>query len=58
MRVQSLHAGVTAAQVRDATGFDLVMPTDLPRSEPPSEEELRILRELVDSTGVLRRAVA
>jgi glutaconate CoA-transferase, subunit B len=58
MRVRSLHAGITPSQVQAATAFDLVMPGDPPRSEPPSGEELRVLREQVDSTGILRRAAA
>jgi glutaconate CoA-transferase, subunit B len=53
LRVRSLHEGVSANQVREATGFDLRVPDDAPVTPPPSEEELRTLRERVDVEGTL-----
>lgn len=53
MRVQSLHEGVTLEEVRDKTGFDLVCDGVPPVTRAPSGEELRVLRERVDSTGIL-----
>lgn len=53
LRVRSLHAGVTPEQVREATGFDLHVPDDAPQTEPPSEDELSLLRERVDVHGTL-----
>lgn len=41
-----LHPGVTAEQAREATGWDLKLADDLHEVEPPSEEELRVLRAL------------
>jgi glutaconate CoA-transferase subunit B len=55
MRVRSLHAGVKPNDVRDATGFDLHVPDDPPRTEPPSDDELAVLRERVDVHGTLAR---
>jgi glutaconate CoA-transferase subunit B len=46
MRVEALHPGVTAAQVQENTGFDLIMGSDIGYTEPPSEEELAALRHL------------
>jgi glutaconate CoA-transferase subunit B len=40
------HPGVSADDVRDATGWDLRVADDLEETEAPSEEELRVLREL------------
>lgn len=54
MRVRSLHEGVTPRQLSDATGFDLSVPDPIPRTDPPTAEELRLLREVVDPEGVLR----
>lgn len=54
-RLRSLHPGVTAEQVRAATGFDLGPASDVPETERPSEEELAILRR-IDSGGLLRSA--
>jgi glutaconate CoA-transferase, subunit B len=55
MRIHSLHDGVTLDEVRDNTGFDLVVPTDIARTAPPDADELFVLRRIVDSTGVLAR---
>ncbi len=48
MRILSLHPGVTLAQVRDATGFELGIRDPLTATDPPTAEELRLLREEVD----------
>jgi glutaconate CoA-transferase subunit B len=56
MRVASLHDDVTLDAVRAATAFDLVVDRDPPPpTEPPSDEELRVLRLSVDAGGRLRR---
>lgn len=52
MRVRSLHPGVTAAQVQDATGFDVVIPDDVPESRAPTGDELRLLDEVIDPAGL------
>jgi glutaconate CoA-transferase, subunit B len=51
MRVESLHPGVTAEQVRDSTGFELLFRHPLPVTAEPAGAELRILREEVDPQG-------
>jgi glutaconate CoA-transferase subunit B len=55
MRVKSINPGVTLQQIRDATGFDLVVEDSPPTTALPTNEELKILRTLVDSHGALRR---
>jgi glutaconate CoA-transferase subunit B len=55
MRVKSINPGVTLQQIRDATGFDLVVEDSPPTTALPTNEELKILRTLVDSRGALRR---
>jgi acyl CoA:acetate/3-ketoacid CoA transferase beta subunit len=52
MRVTSLHAGVTLEQVQKKTGFDLRALPDLAETPPPTAEEVRLLREVVDPLGV------
>jgi glutaconate CoA-transferase subunit B len=42
-----LHPGVSAEQAREATGWDLQVAQDLQTTEPPTDEELQALRELV-----------
>ncbi|MBI3706746.1 MAG: 3-oxoadipate--succinyl-CoA transferase subunit B [Proteobacteria bacterium] len=46
MKVLALHPGVVGRSVQDNTGFDLGIGSDVPATEPPSERELRALREL------------
>jgi glutaconate CoA-transferase subunit B len=41
------HAGVTAEHVRESTGWDLRVADRLRSTEPPGDEELTALRELV-----------
>ncbi|PIU91484.1 MAG: 3-oxoacid CoA-transferase, partial [Anaerolineae bacterium CG06_land_8_20_14_3_00_57_67] len=48
MRLKSLHPGVTVEEVVASTGFELVMPEKVGANEPPSAEELRLLREEID----------
>jgi len=48
MRLRALQAGVTVAQVREQTGFDLLVSDDVGELRPPSAEELAIYRELRD----------
>ena len=45
MVVEALHPGVSIDQVRDNTGFD-IQAAELETTEPPSERELAVLREL------------
>jgi glutaconate CoA-transferase subunit B len=56
MRLRSLNPGVSAEQVQEATGFEVLVPDgEIPETAPPTEQELRILREEVDPTGARLR---
>ena len=46
MKLLALHPGVTADQVRENTGFELMIEADLPMTDPPTEKELAVLRHL------------
>jgi glutaconate CoA-transferase subunit B len=48
MMLLSLNPGVTLEQVVENTGFELLLPEEAGSSEPPTPEELRILRDEVD----------
>jgi acyl CoA:acetate/3-ketoacid CoA transferase beta subunit len=48
MRLRSVHPGVTVEQVQAATGFDLVIPDEVPPTRLPTDEELRLIREVID----------
>lgn len=58
LRVRSLHEGVTAAAVQEATGFELAVPADTPQTPMPTGEELALLRERVDVHRTLADRVA
>ncbi|WP_156725488.1 CoA-transferase subunit beta [Streptomyces apocyni] len=57
MRLRSLHPGVTAGQVADATGFPLAVPDDVPHTREPTAAELRLIRERIDPQGLREREV-
>ena len=57
MRVKSLHPGVSAAEVQEATGFELVIPDDVPTSREPSDDELRLLYEVIDPKNLRSKEV-
>jgi glutaconate CoA-transferase subunit B len=55
LRLRSVHPTVTVADVVAATGFELIVPDRVPLTEPPTQEELEILRSRVDPGGLLRQ---
>ncbi|MBL1111685.1 CoA-transferase [Streptomyces sp. 110] len=57
LRLLSVHPGVTADQVREATGFPLTVPDAVPHTRMPSAEELRLIREVLDPKGLRDREV-
>lgn len=54
MRLRSYHAHSSVAEVRANTSFDLLVPGDVGVTPPPTDEELTVLRGVVDRQGVLR----
>ncbi len=48
MRLEQTHPGVTLEQVRNATGFELLVSDHLSETKPPTQRELTILRNEVD----------
>ena len=57
MRLVSVHPGVTVDEVTGATGFELVIPDDVPEFREPTDEELRIIREVLDPEGLANQEV-
>jgi glutaconate CoA-transferase subunit B len=55
MRLKSVHPGVTVDRVVENTGFELIIPEKVPTTDPPTSEELHILRTRVDPDGALRK---
>ncbi len=52
MRLASVHPGVTVDEVVENTGFELVVPHTVPETRPPTDEELTVLSETLDPTGL------
>jgi len=55
MRLKSVHPGISAETVKRETGCALEIPASVPETEPPSAQELSVLRSRVDREGRLRR---
>ena len=49
--------GVTTDEVVAATGFDLVVPDDVAESRPPTDDELRLIREVIDPKSLRDREI-
>ncbi|MBC2905862.1 CoA-transferase subunit beta [Streptomyces cupreus] len=57
MRLASLHPGVSVEEVREATGFALTVPDEVPYTRDPSPGELRLIREEIDPENTRAREV-
>lgn len=55
MRLRSVHPGVSVEDVVAATGFELVIEGEIPQTAPPSEQEVRLIREEIDPDGARMR---
>ena len=51
MRIISINPGYTEKDVQDNCGFELLKADKIVETAPPTEKELRILREEVDPGG-------
>jgi glutaconate CoA-transferase, subunit B len=52
MKLLATNPGVTVDQVVENTGFELIIADEVGRNEPPTEMELRLLRDEIDPTGL------
>ena len=57
LRLLSVHPGVSVDEVIQATGFDLVIPGDVPATREPTAEELHLIRDVIDPHGARYREV-
>jgi glutaconate CoA-transferase subunit B len=51
MYLATIHPGVSLAEVRENTSWELNVADDLAETPPPTDEELRIIREDLDPEG-------
>lgn len=54
MRLTTYHAGVSIKRIRAKTNFALEVAPDVHETPPPTDEELRLLREEIDPLGIRR----
>ncbi len=54
MRVVTVHHGVSLEHVQRKTGFRLEVAPDVSETPPPTDEEVRLLREKIDPHGIRR----
>ena len=57
MRLRSVHAGVSVDDVRAATGFELVVPDDVGESRIPTDDELHLIRDVLDPKNTRSKEV-
>ncbi|MEY2424005.1 MAG: hypothetical protein QOI95_4072 [Acidimicrobiaceae bacterium] len=48
MRLRSLHPGVSLDEVMTATGFELVIPDEIGETRVPTDDELRLIEDVID----------
>ena len=53
MRLISVHPGVSVEEVLESTGFELLVHEEVAETESPTREELDLLRNEVDSAGIV-----
>lgn len=51
MRLVSVHPGSSVDDVVGATGFELIVPDHVPETRSPTDEELRLIRDVLDPHG-------
>jgi glutaconate CoA-transferase subunit B len=51
IRLSTVHPGVTVEQVLENSGFDLIVPKQVPITEPPTRDQLKLL-EAIDPDGI------
>jgi acyl CoA:acetate/3-ketoacid CoA transferase beta subunit len=57
MRLRSVHPGSSVEEIREQTGFPLVVPDGVPETREPTDAELRLLRERIDPKGLRDREI-
>lgn len=55
LELTSVHEGVSVEQVKAATGWDLKISPDLTVTEPPTSEDIRLLRDEIDKVRLYLR---
>lgn len=57
LKLLSIHPGVTEEELIAETGFPLEIPPNCPRTPPPTQEEVRLIREELDPNRMYTSSV-
>jgi glutaconate CoA-transferase subunit B len=57
-RLASVHPGISVDEVLEKTGFTPTLADPVAETEPPTADELHLLRTVIDREGVLQRLIA
>jgi hypothetical protein len=58
MRLRSIHPGVSVDEVVAGTGFRLEVPDELEQTRAPTDDELHLIRNVLDPEGLRKSEVA
>jgi glutaconate CoA-transferase, subunit B len=53
-RIESVHPGIDVENVVENTGFELTVPTDVPLTAVPTQQQLDLLRGKIDPFGTVK----
>lgn len=56
MQLESVYQDVSVREIERNTGFELIIPKKLPTTEPPTVEQLMLLRSRIDPHGFYTKA--
>jgi acyl CoA:acetate/3-ketoacid CoA transferase beta subunit len=52
MKLVAIHPGIDVEAITENSSFEIIIPEEMDVTEPPTNEELRLLREEIDPTGM------
>lgn len=52
MQLESVHQSVSVTEIKKKTGFELMIPKKVRTTEPPTVEQLKLLRSKIDGCGL------
>jgi glutaconate CoA-transferase subunit B len=53
MKLESVHPGVSVDRVKENTGFELITPDQVPETDPPTVEQIDLIRTKIDPQAIL-----
>ncbi len=57
MKIGTIHPGIELEEIKNSTGFELIIPDKLQITKPPTVKEIKLLREKVDPLGIRKLEV-